>query len=451
MSGPVRSTFRSGYSDVHVLDSMNTGNVIIWSVIFGFGILVSLAEYLGCRVAACLGMEALNPRLTNRLRGRGVRLSMESICAHGICKQNVQLGSYHFRTVASFITLPVTMTVICEHFRWVPDSSGGCYQDIGFRHQNLIFTLFETAWLVFYLVAYIAAMLFICLVMCYCCRHQIYQLLRVCFLFFLTTALILTSISIPFLISHGAQAYERDRGFPMWSIVLPALLMFEVEWLLCAPMVCKTKKFAEKLRLQSRYHGIPLDYQEATNCRMVALLRGLSVRRRGDGQRGNGDMKRVFSDVEDPVGGAAQAQGTTLLGSRMGRVSSDTSDGRVDSIGLDAKAYGSSALEKLSLDPLFDKGVFRIVKEFAQTPRGAMRRCDLLDYTEYRLWVEAKDSDQVQDIQRLKRKLQKRRRRLLVARQRSLGRTSSVGSVRSRANTAGDSDLEGIELGPMLL
>jgi len=371
-------------SNVQYLRDMNTAQISIWSIIFGGGFLVVFFEtFLGYSLPKILGLTSLHVTRYNWLMARGYRINMENMCSFGLTEEFVRLGVFHYRTVASILTIPITMAVMNEHFRYVI-GPGGCYRTVGYPFQSLVSNLYYIEAVGMYLLLYVTALLVVLLIICYCCRKHLYQLIRICFLVFFVTAFSLQFLATFFLLTNAVKKSE-DRTHIIFSIIATVSVL-EAEWIILSPFVCKVWKHIENMKLlyKHRVETRTLTPEQANECRLVALLRGLGIP--------SHVLSRDDHKEEEHKGES--------IGCSITRGDSKRAE----------KADWERPLEAMVLEPLFDPRVFRIIHEFQASP-DAPTRVGMEDFLHYKLWKDRDNMDEP-EIHRVKRKLRKHRWKL---------------------------------------
>jgi len=383
-------------SSVQHLRDMNIAQISIWSIIFGMGLIVVITEsLLKLSLPQIVGLTALHRSRYEYLVARGDEVTLENMCAFGLSEELVRMGNFHFRTVASFLTIPITLAVMNEHFRYVA-GPGGCFVSVDYPHQELLNSLYYIESLGVLLLLYVSALLVLLLVICYCCRKHLYQLLRICFLVFIFVSLVLNFMAVFFLLANAARVSGQQPDVTQLTFAIVASVSaLEIEWLLLCPCVFKILKHRENMQLLSKYQFETRNLKPrlAAECRMVALLRGLRPPR---------EKKETLQAIPDLEGGISE---TKKSRSRCGESMAPHQREEKRLTGWE------HPLEALALNELFDPSIFRIVNEFQSSSDGTMERVPLQDYLHYRLWKECDDLEE-HEIRRVKRKLTKHRWRV---------------------------------------
>eukprot|EP00468_Gymnochlora_sp_CCMP2014_P002879 CAMPEP_0167751702 /NCGR_PEP_ID=MMETSP0110_2-20121227/6729_1 /TAXON_ID=629695 /ORGANISM="Gymnochlora sp., Strain CCMP2014" /LENGTH=469 /DNA_ID=CAMNT_0007637235 /DNA_START=172 /DNA_END=1581 /DNA_ORIENTATION=+ len=366
-------------SDIQYLNDMNAAQITIWGLLFGFWLLISYLESQNISVPSIIGITSVHRSRYLVLRNTQQPIDMENMCSFGLTEGLIRNASFHMRTVLSVLTIPVMLAVLNEHYRWVTDEAG-CYTDVAYQNQATIANLYYIMWLSFFLLLYITVLLAFLLIVSYCCRKHLYQLIRLCFVIFFMVLFVVNFVAVFFLLANAIMVVSQAADKCQIGFALAATLtMLEVEWILLAPCSHKVLKSKENLHLRRHYQGKQtLTSTEASECRMVAFLMGLSV---PEHKRNKGAS-------------VAEAKG------RKPREAKHDIEMR--------PKYGEgkyrTALEKLPFDPLFDRSIFRIINEM-QTSE-APSRVSLEDYLQYRLW-KVDDEEEKREIKRIHRKMKK--------------------------------------------
>mmetsp|Transcript_34620 Transcript_34620/g.48215 ORF Transcript_34620/g.48215 Transcript_34620/m.48215 type:complete len:355 (-) Transcript_34620:739-1803(-) len=333
------------------------------------------------------------------LLSRGDPITMENMCSFGLSGECVRTGAFHYRTVASVLTLPITLAVMNENYRYALGSDG-CYKAVGYPHQEVLNSLYYIEHLGGSLIIYMSSLLVILIIMCCCCRKNLYQLLRICGLVFILTSFILCLVAVFFLLANAVavrDSHSSDLNFNEMSkcihfvfALVTTISTLEIEWVLFFPLICKVRKHRDNMKLLSRYQMESRDLKpnEVAQCRMVVFLRGLGVRRpRPSQQPGllqHHSNRRGSCRVSYEYKSGEESKESKLPSTAAGAMVIEVSDSAADEAKLTVKqrfqeetavTHNETAiecipppremwtrpLEAMALDPLFDPSIFKII------------------------------------------------------------------------------------------
>ncbi|GAB5356622.1 hypothetical protein AAMO2058_000305400 [Amorphochlora amoebiformis] len=380
------------YSDVQYFEKMNQAQISIWTIIFGMWALVTVIErVIGWSFPAMAGLTLLHRSRANYLRVRDIPRNTENMCAFGVSENLVRLAATHFRTVASVLTLPITIAVVNENYRFRLDG-GGCYVDVGYRHQDTTNILFYVTNLGFELFMWISILLGFLVLVCYCCRKHIYELIRICFIVFFIAVFSLNFIAVFFLFANVISiAGKATDNFHIGFVISATLSLFEVEWIVFTPLLFKIRKHRQNMKLLQRFQPKSKKAVDiASQCRMIALLSGLQIPKNREG--------------------IITSQDGNTLGSTISNIKTEERKDYVvemNSLEVEDKTNESDwsrPLEAMARDPLFDRHVFTLINEFQSSEDGT--EVPIGDYVNYRLWKGVTPVER-KEIMRIKRKISK--------------------------------------------
>eukprot|EP00466_Bigelowiella_natans_P011127 jgi/Bigna1/87216/estExt_fgenesh1_pg.C_180002 len=362
------------------------------------------------------------------------------MCSFGLSRDCVRAGAFHYRTLASVLTLPITLAVVNENYRYVLGIDG-CYQTVEYPYQELLNNLYYIEYLGGSLIIYVSALLVILIIICYCCRKNLYQLLRICGLVFIVKSFVLCFLAVFFLLANAVAVrhnhssdsnYDKTGNWIHFAFaIVSTISTLEIEWILLCPLICKVRKHRENMKLLSRYQTETRNLkpdevaQVVATCRMVAFLRGLRVRRQNQQQgllqykRGCKGFDGYISEIKEiklpsTVAGelAIELSNSVDEEKRVAKERFQEESGMKDNDTAiectpSPETWKNRPLEALTLDPLFDPRILNIINQFQSSPEN-IEGIPLEDYLHYRLW---RDCDEMKhnEIQRIRRKLQKHR------------------------------------------
>jgi len=404
-------------SNVKFLNDMNTAQVSIWAIVFGLALVITLVENIcGYSIPRMLRLTMLHRTRYDYLRQNREPITLENMCAFGMSEDLVRQGAYHFRSIASVFTIPVTLAVFNEHYRWVL-AKDGCYTDIGYPHQETLNGFYYIEALGFYLLLYVSGLLVVLLAVCYCCRKHLYQLLRVCLLIFMFTIFTVHFLAVFFLFTNVLNVSDKTDTIHTIFAFVCLLTLLEVEWTLLSPCLCIVSHHKRQISILNRYQtdGRNITASQAADCRMVAFLRGLHVpsgvrsRKNTTNTNENADSKQqkqkqqqqqqqqqqrrrrrrpvigwLCGDDGGGAGGGAAGDGrrgddieeacgatemkTVIIHSHAGHLAEPPVTGTVAAAAPAAAVAAADdwehPLQAVALNPLFDPSVFKTVHEF---------------------------------------------------------------------------------------